>query len=117
MERVILDTNFILTCLKYKVDIIEELKKLCHFPYEVFILDKTIDEIKGKPLEKLALIFAKKFNIIKTNSQKSVDDLLLEQKGAIIATQDKALKEKLKKAKMPIIILRKRKYLLLQNVL
>jgi len=117
MKKIILDTNFILTCLKYRVDILEEIKRIIDFPYQVYIIDKTLDELEGKKLEKLAKTFIKKISIIKTEKDKSVDRLLLDQKDSIVATQDKLLKEKLKKAEIPIIILRQKKYLILQNVL
>lgn len=117
MKKIILDTNFILTCLKYKVDILSELDRIIDFKYKVYIIDRTINELKGKKLEKLAKTFIKKLSIIKTKEHLSVDNLLLQQKSAIIATQDKILKEKLKKAKIPIIILRQKKYLILKNVL
>lgn len=117
MKKIILDTNLIIYCLEYKVDILAELARICDFPFQVCILDKTIDELKGKKLEKLALTFIKKLNIIPTKKDKSVDGLLLEQKDSIIATQDKILKEKLKKAGIPIIILRQKKYLMFENVL
>lgn len=115
--NIILDTDFILTGLKYKIDILEQLRKALNFNYKVCILDQTINELKGKPLEKLALKFIQKLEIIKTKQDKKVDDLMLEQKDAIVATQDKGLKEKLKKAKIPIITIRQRKYLILKNVL
>lgn len=115
--KVILDTDFIITGLKYRIDILEELRKVLNINYKVYILDQTINELKGKPLEKLALKFIQKIDIIKTKQDKIVDDLLLEQEEAIVATQDKGLKEKLKKAKIPIITIRQKKYLILQNVL
>lgn len=113
--KVILDTDFILTALKYKIDILSQLKNLnLKDPY---IIDHTLNEIKNKPGEKLARTFIKKIKIIKTKQDKIVDKLILEQKNIIVATQDKGLKEKLKKAKIPIITIRQKKYLILQNVL
>jgi rRNA-processing protein FCF1 len=111
MKKVILDTDFIINCLKNKIDILEELRNLLDINYKVYIIDKTIDELKNKPLENLAKKFVKKVSIIQTKKDKSVDDLVLEQKDAIVATQDKGLKEKLKKAKIPIITIRQKKYL------
>ena len=114
--KIILDTDFILTALKYKIDIISQIKNL-NLNYKIYIIDQTLNELKNKPLEKLAKQFIKKINIIKTKRNKIVDDLILEQKNIIVATQDKALKEKLKKHKIPIITIRQKKYLILQNVL
>ena len=110
MQKVILDTNFLLYILRNKVDLFSELNRILDQNYKVCILDKSLDELRGKKLGKLAVEFAKKyFKIIKTKKGK-VDDLLLKQ-DAIIATMDKELKEKLKKRKKQIIIIRQKKYL------
>lgn len=109
MEKIILDTDFILHCVRAKVDIKEELFRILDFPFEVYILDKTLEELKGKKQEKVAREVIKSFKIIKTEEGK-VDDLLQKQEG-IIATTDKELKEKLKKSKKRIIFLRQKKFL------
>lgn len=112
MEKIILDTDFLLIGLKNRVDIFGELKRICDFNYEVFVLDKTIDELKGKKMEKLALDFIEaKLKIYNTPRNKKVDDLLLDMDNIIVCTQDKELKEKLKKRKTRIITIRQKKYL------
>ncbi len=118
MLKVILDTDFLIKILEWKVPLFQELDRTLDFPYKVYILDRTLDELKGKKLEKLALKFIKeKINIIKTKTNKNVDKLLLtlNNKQNIICTQDKELKEKLKKAKFKIVTIRQKRYL--QNVL
>ncbi len=118
MKKVIIDTDFLLHSLKFKIDIVKELQRICSFSIEVYILDQTLEELKGKPLEKLAhAVVEAKLKIIKTTTKAPVDDLLLEQKGSIIATDDKALKERLKKANFPVISIRQKKYYQLENVL
>lgn len=110
MQKIILDTNFLLYILRNKVDLFGELNRIVNIDYKVCFLDKSLDELKGKKQGKLGFIFAKKYlNIIKTGKGK-VDDLLVKQ-NAVIATMDKELKEKLKKRKKQIIILRQKKYL------
>ena len=109
--NIILDTSFLITAVKFKVDIFEKLKEICDFPYKLYILDKTLDELKGKKQERLINQLIKdKVGIITTKEGK-VDDLLVEQKDAIIATQDKLLKERLKNQKTIIITIRQKKYL------
>lgn len=107
---------------KFKVDIFEELKNACDFSFNLFVVDKTLDELKklqnvGTGKEKraaklaLSLIKNKKLKIIKTSScSENVDDILvrLSKKGAVVATQDLALKRRLKSKK---IVLRQKKYL------
>ena len=118
MYTIVLDTNIILYALKYKVDLLEEIKRICNFKYEVKILDKTLDELQGKPNGKLALKYIREKNIKLINTKNSgyVDDLLLKlDNNYIIATNDKELKRRLKNH--PIITLRQKKYLMIKNVL
>ena len=123
MKKIILDTNFLLIPAQFRVDIFEEIKRIADFPYQLCILDKTIDELKKIQKEQrgkhkaavrlaLQLVRRKPVKVIKTTSNKLVDDLLVEhsKKGAIIATQDIGLKRRLKK---PYIVLRQKKYLTL----
>lgn len=117
MGSIILDTNFIIEILKNKIDLESELLRICNFPFKIFVLDKTKEELeniikkqKGKDKEfaKLALKYIKNFEILKTKKGK-VDNLLIElSKDNIIATQDKELKLRLKK---PFIILRQKNIL------
>lgn len=113
--EIILDTDFILTSLKYKVDIISEFNRIMDTKFNLNIIDKTIDELKGKKLERLALTFLKKENInqIKTNRIKTVDNLILNivDKNTAVATQDKDLKRELKNKDIRIITIRQKKYL------
>ncbi len=129
MKKIILDTNFLLIPALFKVDIFEEIKRICDFQYELCVLDKTLDELekviqttkKGKDKEaaKLAmgLIKSKHINIIETESIKNVDDLILDllnQGDYIVATQDKALKDKIRAKNAQIIVLRQKNHLKLE---
>lgn len=120
MHTIVLDTNIILDSLKFKVDLFEEIRRICDFNYEVKILDKTLKELENKPNGKLALAFIKQKNIKLINSKNAgyVDELLLDlPQDYIIATNDKDLKRKLLKKNHPIITLRQKKYFMIQNVL
>ena len=127
MKTIILDTNFLLMYEKYKIDIFSEIDRICDFPYELAIIDKTIDELKGKKGERIALklLEIKKVKVIKTNKEGSVDKILkelffgketkeLNLKNIIIATNDRGL---MKELKMPVIRLKQKKYLMIENVL
>ena len=116
-----MDTCFILTCLEFKIDIVQELKNILEESYSLFYIDKTIDELKNKPLEKLAISILEniKAKPIKTTMDTNVDSLLISHAEAnpedIIATQDKKLKEKLKKRNARLITIRQKRYLKLVN--
>ncbi|MBW2974400.1 twitching motility protein PilT [Candidatus Woesearchaeota archaeon] len=126
MKKIILDTNFLLIPIQFRLDIFSEIDRLCLFRYKLYIVDKTIDELKGimekqkgkhKEAAKIALQLIKKKNIgiIKTK-EGMVDDLILDllQKGSILATEDRLLREKALKKGIRVIMLRSGKYLILK---
>jgi len=121
MKKVIIDTNALMSINELNLDIFDELEDCCDFPYELFILEGTMDELykimdkqKGKFREaaKLALqlVEAKEISIIPERGY--VDDLLVEhsKQGDIVLTQDKALKKRLKK---PYLVIRQKKLIVL----
>ncbi|MBI2128980.1 nucleotide-binding protein [Candidatus Woesearchaeota archaeon] len=123
MKAIIIDTNFLTIPAEFKVDIFSEINRICSFNYSLFVLDKSVEELKkmieaqkGKEKAKarlaLQLIENKEIGIIKTNSGKTVDDLLVdlsEDGNNIIATQDRELRKRLKGKNT--IFLRNKKYL------
>lgn len=124
MKKIILDTNFLLIPFQFDIDIFLEIERIADFKYELFIVDKTVDELnkiikeqKGQNKEAakiaLALLENKKIKKLKTTEDLDVDSILLKQKGAIIATQDIILKRKLMKSGIKTITLRQKKYLVL----
>ena len=125
MEKIILDTNFLLAVFEIKVDIFAEIERICTFRYELFILDRTVDEvenlIKSPLLSKrqaakgaLQLIKLKKVQILRTEGSRMVDDILVDLKGAIVATVDMELKRRLRKKGIQIMTIRQKKYVILE---
>ncbi len=124
--KILLDTNFLLIPAIFKVDIFEEIKRIVNEPYKLYILDKTIDELKkivkeqkGKHKEaaKIALQFVKQksLNTIKNSTKDSVDDIIVDiADDYVVATQDKELKKRLKEKNIRIITLRAKKYLVMK---
>ncbi|MCK4670158.1 MAG: hypothetical protein KAT43_03065 [Nanoarchaeota archaeon] len=126
--KIILDTNFLLIPGTLGVDIfsmIRDLDPRARF----FIVDKTMDELdtiiakkapKFQKAAKLGKQFVKKFRIkilsSKTQTFKNVDELILkiaEKGGYLIATQDIPLKKKAHSKKLQIILLRQKKYVII----
>ncbi len=108
------------------MDIFSEIERICDFNYDLFILDKSVEEletIKNTKKDKhskyaklaLALLKNKKISIIKTNSEKDVDEIILGLDGYIVATQDKALADKLKEKGVALIALRQKRYLIFKQ--
>ena len=72
MKRIILDTNFLFVPFTFKVDILGEIARIMVEPYELCVLEETIEELnnlvektkgKEKDVAKLALEFVKKTHI------------------------------------------------------
>ncbi len=115
MKQVLIDTNFILTCIKQKIDFFEDLKLK---GFEILIPKQIIRELKGiKQLNaKLALKILEKNKFKEIDIGKGVVDkkiikYLKDKKNILIATLDKDLKEKLKNSK---IIIKEKKRLSIQ---
>jgi rRNA-processing protein FCF1 len=107
---------------QFMVDIYSEIHRIFPFKYDLYVLDKTFDELdsiintqkgKNKASAKLAkaILEAQKPKTLKTTSKDYVDNILLDLDGYIIATQDRALRSKLRKKGVKTIVLRQKKYL------
>lgn len=127
MEKIILDTNFLLIPAQFKVDIYSEIEKLADFRYGLHILDKSIDELnkiaqeqKGKVKRDVKLVLSMieqkikdgEISIIDTpDDDRLVDDIIVSLEKDIVATQDIGLQKRLKAKKVKIISMRQKKYL------
>lgn len=126
--KVILDTNFLLIPGQFNVNIFTEIERIMDVPYKLCIIDRTIEELNkitvlGKQRDaraaKLAIalvgshIKQKNLKTITSSKNKSVDDSIVDNsnKKVYIATQDKELKQRVKKKNAPVITLKQKKYL------
>lgn len=129
MKKVILDTDFLIHCAKFKIDYTAELTRIIDFNFKPVIIDKTIDELDGvierskgkeKDAAKLAKTVLKHKNIeqVKTAKNRIVDVLILNlvnKDDYVVATMDAELKRELKKKGVPVVVIRQKKYLQLFN--
>lgn len=114
MKKAILDTNFILTCVKQKIDFLDEIGLM---GMDVLIPEEVLKEIRkiissGKKLHfredaKLALkiLNKNKFKKIRLDTEdvdKGLVNFAEKNKDVIVATLDRELKEKIKKPKLVI---------------
>lgn len=114
--KILLDTNFIITCLKFRIDLFSEMTRIIDEKYDIYVIDKTLDELrKLKSKISLQLIDKFKVKIIKTEENLDVDSLILKiaNEEMIVATQDKELKKSLKEKKIRILTIRKKQYLMI----
>lgn len=125
MEKIILDTNFLLSVFELNIDIFAEIDRVCDFKYELYVLDRTVDEVEnlinGSLLSKkrtaqaaLKLIKVKKIQILATKDPRPVDDILADLSGCIIATADMELKRRLRKNRQKILTIRQKRYVILE---
>ena len=123
MKKIILDTNFLMIPLQFRVDIFSELNRICHFNYKLCVFEQSIEELKNivqkqagkhKKAAQFALKLIKLKNIeIIESEQRDVDSLILENldKDTIVATQDIMLKKEVLEKGSYVVILRKKKHL------
>ncbi len=115
MKTIIPDTNTWMAIGQFKVDIFSELERICDFKYEIVALDRIVEELekvkKGRENSKLALAIIKKKGIrLVTTERGHVDDILvrLAKEGGIVITQDKELKERIKKVSGQLMTIRQK---------
>ena len=126
-KKVVLDTNFLLVLGQFKLDIFTEIENLMSEPFMFCVVDKSIRELnklavigkeKDRFAAKLALVLIRQKNL-KTlhsfGSKKSVDDIIVKKadSNTFIATQDKALRGRLREKGAKIIGMRQKKYLVI----
>lgn len=119
IRRIFIDTNMFMLPVQFGLDIFKEIENILDEKVEFYVFDQTIKELKeiSKSKKKsavaarvaLSLIKKKEVKVIET--KKSVDDALLSLEDVIVATNDKALRKRLKAKGIKTIYLRSKKYL------
>ncbi|MBU2496481.1 MAG: ribonuclease VapC [Nanoarchaeota archaeon] len=121
MNLIVLDTNFLIYCAKYKVDFETEIDRICDFKYKIVLPKQVVNElnelsknaIKSKDREaaSLALQIIKNFEIKKIDA-KNADEAILKLKANVLATMDKELRKRFKNdRKGKLLLIRQKKYL------
>ncbi len=113
--KIVLDTSFLVTSMKFKVDCFTELME-----HDLFVLEKVVGELKklaegrGKDGRAarvaLELIKKKGINLLEADEETDEALILYGKRGYAIATQDSKLKRKLKKENVKLIYLKQKKY-------
>ncbi len=116
IKRIIIDTNALMAIADFKINLFEEIERICDFPYKTYVLDGTIVELKKireeqrqkfKEQARLALAIIKAMKIPILLSTGKVDDQLVgHSKNDLVLTQDKELKRRLHK---PYLTIRQKK--------
>jgi len=121
MVTVLLDTNMLLVPHLNKVDIFAEINRLVPERHEVVVPDNVLHELgeaawigEDRVAANVGIKLLEKNGIRRLSSQGYVDDFLVEyadQYEAIVATNDKELKRRLRDAGAQIITLKGKKAL------
>lgn len=121
MRRVILDTNFLIDCIRFKIDL-DEIDRLIDEEYKIFIPSTVLKELerisngktKSSDLAKIALklIEQKGFKIIDMKGRNTDESIIKSiEKNDVVGTNDVELRKKLKTLRNKTIYLRAKKYL------
>lgn len=111
MERILLDTNFLVASFQHSFDIFDEIERLYPF-HELYTLDDAVAEaksIEGGKYGDLAeqLIENKNIEVLETQGRGEVDDLIVDVSDEfVVATNDKELKQRLLDRGREVIIIR-----------
>jgi hypothetical protein len=122
--KVVLDSNFLMIPFQFGIDILAELDRILDRKYEIFVTRGVMQELeklsrsKGARAKEAqgALSLIKALHVLNSKG-KSVDDVLVDMasKDTIICTNDRILKEKIKKKGAPVIYLRQKSHLVIEG--
>ena len=103
MRRVILDTSFIMTAVKQKIDFFEKLE---HEGYQIIVPEQVIRELKGLGSKlSLKIMEKNKFELLEIEGRDTDNAIISFAKknpGIVVATLDAGLKKKIKNSKLVI---------------
>jgi len=118
MKHVVLDTNFLVSAARFKVDLKSELERAIGEAFELVISDKVVQELasiasekkKDSPSARAALDFLASEPVRVVPTSQAVDSWISQNAarapGAIIATNDRELVARLKLLKVRVLSLK-----------
>jgi len=128
VKKIILDTNFLIICVDFGIDIIQEFERTLG-KYELYIFDETISELevllnknKGKLKQNIKIVISiikhlkktKDLKILSSKNHEYLDDLLVNflklDKDYFVATNDKELQKRVLDISLGVIYVRQKKY-------
>jgi len=127
--KVILDSNFLLVPSQFKLDIFEALTSLLNQSYEPILLSTTLHELQRMAHERapklqkqtqIALKLAEKCQLVNVErkTKETNDDVIVRvasHRKCAVATNDSALRRRLRDISIPVIYLRQKSRLELEG--
>lgn len=119
-DKILLDTNFLVAPFQMSVSVFDQLEQL--YPEaQIYTLEDVIQEAKsiesgryGELVQKL--IEQQEVEVLETEGEGEVDDLLVELCDEfLVATNDKELKDRIKAQGRPVMIVRSKDHLEVEN--
>ncbi len=114
-DKVVLDANFIINCIKFKIDLFRELDRVLNGKYEIVVPESVYREVSRvevkAEIKKTAMEMFKRY--VRRIKGKNVDEMLvrLGERGAVICTDDKELKKNLRWLERQLYVQEQRKKL------
>ncbi len=129
--KVILDSNAFFTPIYFKIDIFSELKQLLNRNLEMILISPIKQELKmlaeknsnkNSKNASLALNFALECKYIEVKIPKGMltDDIIVKKAKewkAIVFTNDRELKERLRNIRVPVIYVRQKSFLAIDGMI
>jgi len=127
--KVILDSNFLFVPLQFKIDILESMMTLLNQRYEPILLSTTLQELQRMTEKKppklrkqaqMALQLAEKCRLVDVErlEGETNDDVIVRVAARMkcaVATNDSALRRRLRDISVPVIYLRQKSQLELEG--
>ncbi len=119
---VIVDTNALMMQFQYYLDLETELQRVMPGPFDVVVPSSVVDELEtlsaegnGKSAEeaRLAIELAHTFEVVETEGQgdEAIIDLASSRKEAVVVTNDKLLRARLRAKGIPNVHMRSKAFL------
>lgn len=122
---ILLDTNALMMQFQFSVDIENELRRILDVPYEIVVPDIVVGELRhlasslaGKDRGEavMAIKLAQTFRVVRAEGPADTGILRLAEKlGAIVVTNDKILRARLRAKNIPNIHLRSKAFLTVEG--
>ncbi|MBC5792438.1 MAG: hypothetical protein H8Z69_00200 [Nanohaloarchaea archaeon] len=110
-EKIMLDTNFLVAPFQLSMTLEDEFDRLYPF-HQLYTLEDAVQEAKsiegGKYGDLVETLIEKlDIEVLETEGEGTVDDLLLDvSSDYLVATNDKELKQRIRKEGNPVVIIR-----------
>ncbi len=125
MAQILIDSNFLMAAIQFRIDIIRELGYLLGRRVEPILISPVEEELRSiasgieskksrEAGQALKLARLMKVEIVTMSPNESVDETLIRialERGWAVATNDRILRKKLSELSVPTIYLRKKAHL------